>query len=79
MTSARIAPLSDSERSALMAEVRRQGETAAAHWLGLSRNLLARALARLPIRAGSILLIRAALAPSSRAPASHAPHPPQAA
>ena len=71
MKLSRVAPLSEGERAALMAEVRRQGETAAAHRLGLSRTLIARALARLPIRPGSILLIRSSLAP--------APHPPQAA
>jgi len=57
-----ITPLTDTERAALMAEVRRAGETSASRRLGLSRNLMARALARLPLRAGSILLIRNALA-----------------
>lgn len=44
-----------------MATVRSHGETAAARQLGLSRALLARALAKLPIRPGSVLLIRAGL------------------
>jgi hypothetical protein len=58
----RVPPLTDAERAALMLEVRRAGETAASRRLGLSRNLMARALARLKIQPGSVLLIRNALA-----------------
>lgn len=63
----KVAPLSPEERAALMREVRRAGENAAARRLGLSRQLIARALARLPIRPGSVLLIRAALSPAKPA------------
>lgn len=45
-----------------MLEVRRAGETAASRRLGLSRNTIARALAKLRLLPGSILLIRNALA-----------------
>lgn len=51
-----------------MLEVRRAGETAASRRLGLSRNLMARALARLKIQTGSVLLIRNALARSAKEP-----------
>jgi hypothetical protein len=61
-TVSRVPPLTDAERAALMLEVRRAGETAASRRLGLSRNLMARALARLKIQPGSVLLIRNALA-----------------
>lgn len=61
-----IPPLTDDERAALMLEVRRAGEREASRRLGLSRNLMARALARLKIQAGSVLLIRNALATVTR-------------
>lgn len=57
----RIPPLTDDERAALMLEVRREGETSASRRLGLSRNTIARALAKLRLRPGSVLLIRHAL------------------
>ena len=66
----RVRPLTDDERAALMLEVRRDGETAASRRLGLSRNLIARALARLKIQDGSVLLIRAALAAAAKAKAA---------
>lgn len=61
-TPSRVSPLTDAERAALMLEVRRAGETAAAKRLGLSRNTIARALARLKLLPGTTLLIRNALA-----------------
>ena len=61
-TPSRVSSLTDNERAALMLEVRRAGETAASRRLGLSRNTIARALAKLRLLPGSILLIRNALA-----------------
>lgn len=58
----RIAPLSEQERALLMAEVRAHGDCKAASRVGISRQTIARALARLPIQAGSVLLIRTGLA-----------------
>lgn len=58
----RVPPLTDAERAALMLEVRRAGETAASKRLGLSRNTIARALARLKLLPGTTLLVRNALA-----------------
>lgn len=74
-TPARIPALTDSERAALMAEIRRGGETAASRRLGIPRQTMARALARLRIQAGSVLLIRSALAGS--APSAVVGCPPQ--
>ena len=72
----RVPPLTDIERARLMAEIRKHGEQRAAGRMGLARQTVARALARLPLMAGSTLLIRTALAASSRDRAST---PPQAA
>lgn len=59
-----------------MLEVRRSGEVAACHRLGLSRTVMQRALARLPLQKGSILLVRHGLASAKRAATSP---PPEAA
>ena len=72
----RVQPLTDAERARLMSLVRSRGEHGAAVRIGVARNTVARALARLPLMAGSTLLIRTALAASSRDRAST---PPQAA
>lgn len=45
-----------------MREIRRAGETAASRRLGVPRQTMARALARLKIQTGNVLLIRTALA-----------------
>lgn len=66
-TPSRVPPLTDEERAALMVEIRRAGETAASRRLGIPRSTMARALARLKIQAGSVLLIRTALASTSSA------------
>jgi len=73
----RVPPLTDAERARLMAEIRRHGEQRAAGRMGLARQTVARALARLPLMAGSTLLIRTALA--ALPVESAAPTPPQAA
>lgn len=61
-TPSRVPPLTDDERAALMLEIRKAGETDASRRLGIPRQTMARALARLKIQAGSVLLIRSALA-----------------
>ena len=72
-----VPPLTDAERARLMAQVRAHGEQRAAGRMGLARQTVARALARLPLMAGSTLLIRTALA---ALPAETSkPHAPQAA
>lgn len=77
-TPSRVPPLTDDERAALMVEVRRAGETAASRRLGIPRPTMARALARLKIQAGSVLLIRHGLA-STRPSADNTVPPPEAA
>lgn len=76
-TPSRVPPLTDDERAALMTEVRRTGETAASRRLGVPRSTMARALARLKIQTGSVLLIRHGLA--STRPSSNEPSSPEAA
>lgn len=73
MKSTRVPALSDAERAALMVEVRRSGEVAACHRLGLSRTVVQRALARLPLRDGSVLLVRHGLASVKTASAASSP------
>ena len=72
----RVQPLTDAERARLMSLVRSRGEHGAAVRIGVARNTVARALARLPLMAGSTLLIRTALA--ALPVESAAPTPPQA-
>lgn len=71
----RVPPLSDDERARLLSEIRTHGEHRAAIRLGLARQTMARAIARLPMQSGSILMIRAAIAALSE---KNSP-PPQAA
>jgi hypothetical protein len=76
----RIPPLTDTERARLMREVRSRGEHRAAVQIGVARVTLARALARLPLLAGSVLLIRTGLdALTPAANGNRAEPPPQAA
>jgi len=53
--------LSGADRGALAKEVSRCGERAVRERLGVSRLALARALAGLPIRAGTVALVRIGL------------------
>lgn len=62
MTTPRVSPLTDTELARLMREVRSRGEHRAAVQIGVARVTLARALARLPLQRGSLLLIRVGLA-----------------
>lgn len=62
-----VPPLTDDERAALMLEVRRAGEPSAIRRLGVPRQTLARAIAGLSLRAGTILVIREALARTTKA------------
>lgn len=66
-TSPPVPPLTDDERAALMLEVRRAGEPSAIRRLGVPRQTLARAIAGLSLRAGTILVIREALARTTKA------------
>lgn len=70
LTPSNIPPLSDGERAALLAQVRTHGEPATVRRLGIPRQTLARALANLTLRAGSVLLIRNALANAAKAKAA---------
>lgn len=58
-----------------MLEVRRRGEHRTAVQIGVARVTIARALARLPMQSGSVLLIRTGLASLN----SGAAPPPRAA
>jgi hypothetical protein len=59
-----------------MREVRARGEHGASVAIGVARQTLTRALARLHLQAGSILLIRTGLASLNQ---SHSVSPPSAA
>jgi len=54
-------PLPENERTKLADAVRARGEPAILEAAGLSRNALARALAGLPVYAGTIALVREGL------------------
>lgn len=69
-----IPQLTDPERARILAEINAHGEHQAAARLGVARVTMTRALARLPLQRGSLLLIRTGLA-SLTPPAT----PPQAA
>lgn len=75
----RIPPLTDPERARLMREVRSRGEHRAAVQIGVARVTLARALARLPLQTGSVLLIRTGLDALTAANGNSAEPPPRAA
>jgi len=76
----RVQPLTDDERARLMRLVRNRGEHRAAVAVGVARNTVARALARLHLQAGSVLLIRTGLASLAEKPGQPIrPTPPQAA
>lgn len=69
-----IPQLNDQERARILAEINAHGEHSTANRLGIARVTMSRALARLPLQRGSLLLIRTGLA--SLKPTST---PPQAA
>lgn len=71
-TNPRIPPLTDTERARLMREVRARGEHGASVAIGVARQTLTRALARLHLQSGSVLLIRTGLAALNQ-PASAPP------
>jgi hypothetical protein len=56
-----VAPLSAAERRSLAVYVHRVGDRAAALEFAVSRSALARALGNIPVRAGTIALIRLGL------------------
>ena len=67
-----IPQITDQERARILAEINAHGEHRTASRLGVARVTMTRALARLPLQRGSLLLIRVGLAsldPSS-APAA---------
>lgn len=70
-----VPPLTADELAALMREIRLAGETRASRRLGIPRQTMARALARLRIHTGSVLLIRSGLAANG----NRAEPPPRAA
>lgn len=60
------APLPEPDRARLEALVASEGEAATIRKLAVPKNTVTRALARLPIRPGSVLIIRAALEAAER-------------
>lgn len=78
-TNTRVQQLTDTERAHLMREVRRRGEQGAASHLGVARQTITRALARLRLLPGSVLLIRTGLASTRATSAPPHDHTPQAA
>jgi len=68
---ATIPQLTDPERAHILAEINAHGEHKTAARLGVARVTMTRALARLPLQRGSLLLIRTGLAslkPTSTSP-----------
>ena len=57
-----IPQLNEQERARILAEINACGEHQAATRLGVARVTMTRALARLPLQRGSLLLIRVGLA-----------------
>lgn len=62
MKTSRFSPLTDQERARILAEINAHGEHSTANRLGIARVTMSRALARLPLQRGSLLLIRTGLA-----------------
>ena len=60
-------PLPDQYRERLESLVREIGEAGTIRRLGIARNTLVRSLARLPLRRGTVLMIREALKADAQA------------